>query len=55
MAKFFGSLAAEVQVFPVLLIVFAWVLAPVGLLLLAVVGVAACAVVGGLVGSSYWL
>jgi len=50
MAKFFGSLAAEVQVFPVLLIVFAWVLAPVGLLLLAVVGVAACAVVGGLVG-----
>merc|ERR1719188_599755 len=50
MAKFLGTLASQVKVFPVLLIVFAWVLAPGALFGLSVAGVAVCAVVGGLIG-----
>ena len=49
MAKFLGSLAADVKAFPVFLIVFAWVLCPGVLFALSVVGVGAVAVVGGLV------
>jgi len=48
MAKFLGSLAADVKAFPVFLIVFAWVLCPGVLFALSVVGVGAVAVVGGL-------
>jgi len=49
MAMFLGNLASEVKLFPVLLIVFAWVVLPGGLLLLSMPGVALVAIVGGLI------
>jgi sodium-dependent phosphate cotransporter len=48
MAKFLGSLVAEVKLFPILLIVFAWGLAPGVLFGLSLAGVGAVAIVGGL-------
>lgn len=50
MAKFLGNVASDVKAFPILLIVFAWVVAPGALLGLSFVGVGLVAVVGGLVG-----
>merc|ERR1719350_446920 len=49
MAMFLGNLASEGKLFPVLLIVFAWVVLPGGLLLLSMPGVALVAIVGGLI------
>merc|ERR1712061_405071 len=46
MAKFLGSLAADVKLFPIFLIVFAWVVCPGILFGLSVVGMGAVAVVG---------
>jgi len=51
MAKFLGNIAAEVKIFPVLLIIFAWVGCPGGLLMLCTAGVGVVAVVGGLLMS----
>jgi len=48
MAKFLGNLAADVKLFPVFLIVFAWVLMPGLLLGLSIAGVGVVAVIGGL-------
>jgi len=48
MAKFLGNLAADVKLFPIFLIVFAWILCPAILFGLSAVGVGAVAVVGGL-------
>ncbi len=47
MAKFMGDLAADVKIFPVLLIVLAWVVIPGGLLALSMAGVVAVAMIGG--------
>jgi len=49
MAKFLGSLAAEVKIFPVALILFAWVLIPGFLLLLCMGGVAVVGTIGTMV------
>jgi len=48
MAKFLGSLAAEVKIFPIALILFAWVLMPGFLLLLCMGGVAVVGTIGTL-------
>jgi sodium-dependent phosphate cotransporter len=49
MAKFLGNLAADVKLFPVFLIVFAWVLMPVLLLGLSIAGIGVVGVIGGLI------
>jgi sodium-dependent phosphate cotransporter len=48
MAKFLGNLASDMKLFPVFLIVFAWVLMPGLLLALSIAGIGVVAVIGGL-------